>query len=194
MHKFSLPSKKLFLVLFAGILMFSLVGSNTLAQENPTQETSTKSAIIEYDLAFPGILPDNPIYKLKVLRDKLSIMFISDPYKRTQFYLLQADKGILATAMLIDKNKIALANETALKAENNITLLSNELYRFTQKPEPAFFDKLRTASLKHQEILSSLIERLPENERKTLKDVLYFSKSNLRTIEKFQNKKYYNRP
>ncbi len=121
------------------------------------------------------------------------MVLISDPSKRSQFYLLQADKGILAAAILVDKNKVDLANETALKAENNITLLANELYRFPQKPNAEFFNKLTNASLKHQEVLNSLITRLPEDKQKTLKTVLYFSKNNLQTIQRFQSKKYYSK-
>lgn len=174
--------------------LFSITSAQGKEIMTSTEEmASTSSAKIEYDLAFPGILPDSPLYKLKVLRDKFSMILIGDPYKRSEFYLLQADKGILAAAILIDKNKVELANETALKAENNITLLANELYRFNEKPEPEFFNKLKTASLKHQEVLNSLIERLPEDKQKTLKIVVDFSKANARTIEKFQNKKYYSK-
>ena len=191
MSRLNLLIRKAFPLLFVGIFLFLFLGSSVLAQEKSMMMETTASAKIDYNLAFPGMLPDNPLYKLKVLRDKLSAILINDPYKRTEFYLLQADKGILAAAILVDKNKIDLAGKTALKAENNITLLANEFYRFVQKPEPAFFNKLKTASLKHQEVLNSLIQRVPENERQAFKDVLYFSKSNLRTIEKFQNKKFF---
>lgn len=190
MNRFGLLA--VFIILLSLFSVTSTYGKGLAEDKSETEQgTATVSAKIEYNLAFPGILPDHPLYKLKVLRNKISSILIGDPYKRTEFYLLQADKGILATAMLVDKNKIELANETALKAENNITLLSNELYRFSEKPQPEFFNKLKTASLKHQEVLVSLIKRLPDNQQKTLKQVLYFSESNLQTIERFQNKKFY---
>lgn len=198
MLKFN-SSKQLGLLVFVLIFtLFFLSGSlsrqRVYAEENQMEvKSSTPEAKIEYDLAYPGILSDNPLYKLKVLRDKISIFLLNDPYKRSDFYLLQADKGILATAMLVDKNKIDLSGKTALKAENNMTLLTFELHRFSQKPNVEFFNKLKTASLKHQEILNSLIKRVPQDQQKTLKTVLYFSKINLKTIEKFQNKKYYNK-
>lgn len=183
-------------ILFFALFTFFFVSTAAAQQnlmENQSSDVKVEPAKIDYNLAFPGMLPDNPLYKIKVLRDKISMILISDPYKRTDFYLLQTDKGILATAILVDKNKIELAEKTALKAENNMTLLANELYRFQQKPDAKFFDKLRTASLKHQEVLDSLINRLPNSQQKTLKEVLYFSKSNLRTIERFQNKKFYSK-
>lgn len=153
---------------------------------------ASKSAVIKYDLAYPGILPDNPLYKLKVLRSKIIEFLINDPSKKIGLYLLQADKGILATAILVDKNKINLAGDTALKAENNMTLLTYELYKLKQKPGSDFIQKLKTASLKHQEVLSSLINRLHKSEQSTLITVLNFSKTNLQTIERFEKKKFKN--
>lgn len=175
------------------VVVMGFAGNSYAQQETVTQLPSTTSVKIDYYLSYPGILPDNPLYKLKVLRDRVSAMLISDPSKRVEFYLLQADKGILATAMLIDKNKVNLANETALKAENNMTLLTYELGKFTQKPESSFVARLKLASLKHQEVLQSLADRLPENEQATLIAVINFSKTNLQTIEKFEKKKFYTR-
>lgn len=151
-------------------------------------EESVQSTIIKYDLAYPGILPDNPLYKLKVIRDKITAVLITDPYKKTDFYLLQTDKGILAGAMLIDKNKIDLALQTILKAEHNYTLLTQQLYKFRQKPDASFFINLKTASLKHQEILASLIKRVPEKNKQAFANIVYFSQENLQTIEDYRIK------
>lgn len=183
------------LILFAFSLFFVV---SSFAQQPSSMETvsidsKTEVVKIKYDLAFPGILPDNPLYKLKVLRDKINIMLITDPYKRIEFYLLQADKGILATAILIDKNKISLAEQTALKAEHNMTLITYELKRLSDKPDNELFEKLKTASKKHQEVLSTIIERVPSENHKTFNTVTNFSKVNLQTIEKLQSKKYYSK-
>ena len=180
--------KKLLFLLIFFVLTFYLAG-DMHAQK---MQGSTASAIIEYDLAFPGILPDNPLYKLKVLRDKISSYLISDPQKKIEFYLLQSDKGILASAILIDKGKIKLAQDTLLKAENNLTLITYELKgRFYEKPKPELFQKLKLASLKHQEVISSFIKRVPQENKKTFETVLEFSKSNLETIKRVQNRKYF---
>lgn len=149
---------------------------------------SSPAARIQYDLAYPGILPDNPLYKLKLLRDKITSFLITDPKKRVEFYLLQADKGILATAMLIDKKNIMLAEQTVLRAEHNMTLLNNEFPRMPKKPDNALFAKLKTASLKHQEVLNSLIERLPKDKQKTFEQVLEFSIRNSKMVEKYEKR------
>lgn len=179
---------KIFAISF--FILFFLFNSNILhAQEASTSAITAK--YIDYNLAFPGILPDHPLYKLKVLRDKISVFLINDPKKRIDFYLLQTDKGMLATAMLIDKNKFKLAEETALKAEHNMTLLTYEIKRVSKRPGDEVFEKLKTASLKHQEVLASLANRVPSENQETLIRVLNFSKTNLQTIEKLQSKRYY---
>lgn len=177
--------KKIYLLISIVLFTFMLFADTVRANEAAT------SATIKYDLAFPGILPDNPFYKLKVIRDRISIRLISDVNKKIEFYLLQADKGIFATAMLVDKNKIKLANETALKAENNMTLLTFRLKELSKKPNSGLFKKLITASLKHQEVLTTLANRVSPDNRDTLIKVINFSKTNLQTIEKLQSKKYY---
>lgn len=180
----------LFFIFSLALLLIIYSGNLASAQElTPTLTPgtqATQSPIIKYDLAYPGILPDHPLYKLKVLRDKISVALINNPQKRIEFYLLKTDKGILATAMLVDKNKIALAEETALKAENNYTLLTNELYNLPKKPDSRFFKKLKDASLKHQEVLNSLLKRVPQNKRKTFEIVIDFSKRNWQTVEEYQ--------
>ena len=172
------------------LLMFfsltSVVDANKEMSLEMEGKQITSSAAIKYDLAFPGILPDHPLYKLKVLRDRVSTSLISDPQKKINFYLLQADKGILAAAMLIDKNKIELAKETTLKAENNMTLLTYGLGNLPNKANDSLFARLKTASLKHQEVLKSILNRVPEKDKKQLQTVIDFSKRNWKTIEDFQ--------
>jgi hypothetical protein len=178
--------KEKILILFFSLLLIA-GAKNVYAQQPINDPTPTPSPIyIKYDLAYPGILPDNPFYKLKVLRDKISLALITDPLKKMDYLLLQADKGILATAMLVDKNQISLAETTALKAENNYTLIANELNYLSKKPKNELFTKLETASKKHQEVLTDLLKRIPKNKQKTFLQVIDFSKRNLETIRLYR--------
>lgn len=175
----------LFFSFFVGLILISnFVKAH--AQEEILSPTPVPISYVQYDLAFPGMLPDNPLYKLKVLRDKITAASILNPLKKIDFYVLQTDKGILATAMLIDKNKIDLAQETALKAENNFTLISTQLYMLPKKPNKDFFKRLETAGLKHQEVLRSIIKRVPKDKQKVFENVIGFSERNLQTIEKYR--------
>lgn len=187
MNKFN--ALKVFILFLVVFSVFLITGHPTGAQELITPEPTIAAmpAVVKYDLAYPGILPDHPLYKLKVLRDKISEALILDPLKKIEFYLLQADKGILASAILVDKNKIDLAAQTALKAENNYTLLAGELNNLLKRPNKSFFDKLETANLKHQEVLQKLSERVPQDKKKIFDQVINFAKSNLQTVEAYKN-------
>lgn len=170
---------------FAILVCFFIQPAAAQEQENTPTPTPTPT-FIKYYLAYPGMLPDSPLYKLKILRDRVSLTIISDPQKKVDFYLLQTDKGILATAMLVDKKKIELAKETALKAEHNFTLLTYQLNTLPKKPNDAFFEKLKVASLKHQEVLNSLIKRVSSKDAKTFQAVIDFSKRNWQTVEEYR--------
>lgn len=167
----------------------ALTPTPTKAQDTQATSSATPSAIVQYNLAFPGMLPDNPLYKLKVLRDKIMLALTNDPMKKIDFFLLQADKGILAAAMLVDKNKVDLASETAFKAEHNYTLLAQELWNLPKKPDEAFFKRLETAALKHQEVLASLIKRVPDDKRNPFEQVLDFSKRNWESVKEYRDQR-----
>lgn len=166
------------------LLMF-LYTQSAGAQDDQLTPQPTPTPI-RYDLAFPGILPDHPLYKLKVLRDKISLRFIDSSQQKVTFYLLQADKGILATAMLVDKGNYPLAAATLLKAEHNMTMLVGELYRFDRPPATELLEKLKTASLKHLEVISVLALRVPKEEKKSFAAVADFSVRNRISIEDYR--------
>lgn len=180
--------------LFFLIFLFLTLIPKAYTQSEEKKLTPTPDAqlnqqkTIKYELAYPGILPDHPLYKLKVLRDRISVSLMSEPQRKINYYLLQTDKGVLATAMLVDYGKADLAQTTALKAEHNYTILVNEVKKTLKKPEPDVFQKLKTASSKHQEVLNSIIKRVPAEKQKTFKTVLDFSKRNLKSIEMMEKR------
>jgi len=172
-----------------------IVSSITFAQETGqnlntiASEPASQSAVIEYNLAFPGILPDHPLYKLKTLRNKVFLALIANPQKKTDWLLRETDKGILAAAMLIDKQKYALAIQTAYKAEHNYTLITYEMKKMLIRPDDEYFLNLKLAALKHQEVLRSLLTRVPEEKQKDLRTIIEFSERNWDTLAKQQMKK-----
>ena len=73
-----------------------------------------------YELPYPGMLPDNPLYFLKVIRDNLTAFFISKPLAKATFDLLQSDKEVEASYLLVtrEQGKGELALKTFSQAEN----------------------------------------------------------------------------
>ncbi len=189
--------KKLFIV-FSIIVLPLFVTESVFAQGQSTEITTvptsadkqltvTPSPVIPiktYQLAFPGLLPDNPLYKLKLLRDKITAFFIKDPQKKVAFYLLQTDKGIAMVPMLVDKKELELAKTTALKAENYYTMIMFVYKGNGTKPDSKTYQKLLQAADMHQQVLVGLLPKLKDNDKKVIEQVINFSKTNVNELKK----------
>jgi len=177
-----------FFIIISTIFIFLVSPFAVLAENN----VSTSSANINYLLAWPGILPDNKLYKLKVLRDKIIRVFIKDPVKKIEYDLLLADKTINAANILNEKGNNKLAKETLYKGENNFTNLVDDYrraYWFHYKIPKRLDDKIKQASLKHQEIISKMIVKASGDDKKSFEEVLEFSKRNSQELINLKLKK-----
>lgn len=183
--------KSLMLVLLAlgfgfGIVIFStLQVSNklVLAQTGIDEEASESAkpeeikpvmaTQVDYYLPYPGILPDHPLYWLKMFRDKIMIGMTKD-LTRVEKLLLYADKRVGAAEVLIKGGKIELGVTTATKAEKYLeeAVLDYEKLTKAGKGIPELQDKLSKATLKHEEMLKGLLERLPDQLKPTLDEAI----------------------
>lgn len=151
-----------------------------------------KVLAVEYSLAWPGILPDSKIYKLKVLRNKIIYRIILNPVKKVEFDLLMADKTIYASKLLVDKGEIVLSKDTALKGENYYSMLVQDYNHALLKGRkiPSSLDrKITLAAIKHQEIFADLESKVSERNKETFKIVNNFSKINYQFIVGLRNPK-----
>ena len=151
--------RNLFLVV-TSIAILGLVTVVVSAQikAETAKENSKKHS--EYPLPYPGILPGNPLYQVKMVRDKVFETLIVDPLKKADFYLLQADKRLAAGESLINKGHNQLGEETISKAEKYL-LLSVELTKEAQKKgkdTKDLTDRLARAWDKHEEVLADLTQ------------------------------------
>jgi len=115
---------------------------------------------IEYQLPYPGILPDNPLYKLKALRDKIIGFLISDPLKKTDFDILQADKRYNAALYLFrqDAEKEMIISDTISKADNYFHEALDQINLAKTQGEDIndFVKKASLSNKKHTEVLHEL--------------------------------------
>jgi hypothetical protein len=133
-----------------------------LAQE-PVASVSAQR--IEYILPYPGILPDHPLYFLKSLRDRILNIAISNPIKKTEFYLLMADKRLAMGELLMEQGKQEIAYSTITKAEKYRAQAVETFIKIkvSQKDNVAsLLDKLLAASYKHSEVITRLAQKNPD--------------------------------
>lgn len=182
MKKISLIS----FILIALFIYYFIFISNINGQNKKSSDSSTLS----YSLAWPGILPDSKIYKLKVLRDKIIAKMIISPIKKIEFDLLMADKTIYASKLLIDKGEVILAKDTALKGENFFSILVNDYNKAVSShlKIPRDLDtRIDLAALKHQEVFNSIINLVNDKDNKTFEITNNFSKTNYKMILEIRN-------
>lgn len=138
-----------------------LVNSNLMFGQESVQSSQVDpnvSSEVEYQLPYPGILPDNSLYFLKAFRDKVVGFLISDPLKKAEFKLLEADKRLNAGVYVFEKGKPDLAESTISKGENYF----EEAIREAKSAKAQGMDvsdisrKLFTAADKHGEVISVL--------------------------------------
>ena len=155
--------KIIILLMFAGLLFLS----------------STKMFAQEYLLPYPGMLPDHSLYKIKVLRDKVTLLLMRDPIKRAAKHLQMADKELFAALKLAEKDNMALAQQTAFKAEHHMTLLVGEIAKAVYYSNREFprdlAQRSHQATLKHQELLAGMMARAKEDEQEAFQTIKEFS-------------------
>lgn len=145
-----------------------------------------------YTLPWPGMLPDHPLYVLKVARNKLIQKMIYSPVKRIEFDLLMADKTLYASRMLMDKGEQKLAAATALKGENYMSILVSDYRTAIEKKiavPHALDQKIDEAHAAHQELIAYLIAHAQISEKEVYGQVDYFSKTNFDALRALRLKK-----
>lgn len=150
-------------------------------------QNATPSALkhVEYDLPYPGILPDSPLYFLKALRDNILFVFITDPLKKSEYNLLMADKRLASSKSLIDNKKYDLAITTLSKSGNyfdKAVQLAAEIKR-QGKNADNILDKLLISSQKHQEIIFQMSQKTTGDTRYNLEILQLRSKTFQETVE-----------
>lgn len=145
-----------------------------------------------YELPWPGILPDNRLYKLKVLRDKVIYRMILSPVKKVEFDLLMADKTIYASKLLVEKGELALARDTALKGENYYSMLVQDYNRAlleNKKISPALDQRITLAHFAHVRIFKELESKVSDGDKDVFQITAKFSEINYQFIVGLRNPK-----
>lgn len=176
--------KKIILTIISFLIILSSPLTLIHAQQPADAPVASPSPTMEYKLPYPGMLPDNALYKLKVLRDKIMLVLIQNPDKKAEYHLLLANKQLLMSKMLVDKGNIPLARETALKGENQITLMTFVFKKANRKPQSKFLDEVNLASMKHQELLREIIGKVSGDDAITFSTVLEFSRRNADELQR----------
>lgn len=162
-----------FILIFQIFLLIPFA-SIVLAQTpvpNP-DSMATDSAVMEveedvqYELTYPGMLPDNPLYFLKTFRDAVVKFLIADSLKKAEFNVLTANKRAYAALLLAEKDKSQLALDTLSKSNNYLYEAVVSLRKAKEKKMNigSVLDKLDKSVKKHEQVFSrQIMPIMPES-------------------------------
>ena len=158
-----------------------VVSQNTTTATAPSEVVSpTPTPAEEYALPYPGVLPDNPLYFLKTLRDRIMEWLVTDPIRKIDFYVLQSDKDLNAGIMLKDANKMSyiptVLNQSLAEMGKAITLASSSQNAGKEALTGAV-DHISKSIAKHEEVLTGLAAQASDIEKGTYETLLAKVKS-----------------
>jgi hypothetical protein len=131
---------------------------------------------INYYLPYPGMLPDHPLYRIKMVRDRIWFWLTPDLVKKSELFLLAADKRLGAGKVLIEGNKPALGITTLWKSEKYLERAVETVFLAKEKDLKVgqLTENLKTASLKHEEVLIELKEKVNGEGKTAIEEIIIF--------------------
>ena len=165
---------------FRNSLAFILLRNN-LQNKNYLGDTGIKLGNSVYYVPMPSIPPDNFLYKVIKVRDKIADWLLIGQINKIKYELLMANRLIYSSLLLADKGNISLAKEFALKGENHFTILTTYWYGGDISKE--LVKEVKDASSMHREILTKIIGKVKEKDKTIFKQVFDFSVRNEKQID-----------
>lgn len=160
------------IVVAVSIFLFSSLSvfAQTIDITESAAPTSAMSKKVRYELPYPGILPDSPLYFLKAARDRVISLLISDPLKKAEFNLLQADKRVNSGVYLVNKNKDELGISTISKG---INYFDEALERLSVAGDEGsdikpLSERMYAASQKYEEVIDEIYEDIDALQKEQL--------------------------
>ena len=155
------PMYKIFSGIFCGfviLLLTTVVIAKEIEMSPSSSSQPTPQPAVEYILPYPGLLPDNPLYPFKAVRDRILGIMTINPVKRVEFNLLMADKRLQMGIFLSEKGKEKLAETTIAKGEKYLFVSAQEMAVLKPREDglQGMLDRLNKAIIKHREAITQL--------------------------------------
>lgn len=140
---------------------------------------------VKYYLPYPGILPDHPLYSLKMVRDRIWLWLTMNSSKKVELLLLFANKRIGAGKALVEGGKTDLGITTIEKGEKYLERAVEALDKMEEGKEvKSLASQIKQATLKHEEIILSLEEGLEGETKSALEKLLTYTKGVKERLDK----------
>jgi hypothetical protein len=177
--------RKAILALFF-VLFFTFTTTIPVLSQAPI---SVGESSVIYELPYPGILPDHPLYFVKQLRDNLLEFLTRDNLKKAELYLLTSDKHLVMSTQLANKDKHELAINTLRKGERyfqKIVPILQASKKQGVRPSDDLMRQIQNSSIKHRDTIEEFMSSFPQGNSETLSEILELNKDTYAQIEKIK--------
>lgn len=155
--------KKYLALFFISLTIFLSLPSFYLIAQSQSIELREPSVV--YNLPYPGLLPDHPLYVFKKTRDNILVFATRDTMKKAQLYLLLSDKHIAMAVELENKGKDQQAFEQLQEAEALFVQIPPLLETSKEQgvsPTGDFMQTLFLSNAKHQQVITQVIKNITD--------------------------------
>lgn len=139
---------------------------------------SSGSAVVRLQELFNRpILPDHPLYPLKMMRDRLRIVF-TPPFSRTFLDIELANERLLSAQQLLKRHKVGLSLTTVTKGEKYLLLAVGYLPQVPKGEHYNAVQNLNNTIIAHKEALQ-LMEATMRGDQRAVIDQLILQLSSI---------------
>ncbi|MEX1052244.1 MAG: DUF5667 domain-containing protein [Patescibacteria group bacterium] len=180
-------TRKLIVPTLIGFILFLTIPILYLA--NYSQTITTEDQKVVYELPYPGILPDHPLYFFKAIRDKILDFSTRDKLKKVDLYILFSDKRARMAQLLSDKGKMDQAITTMSKSEKYFLKIPKLLIQSKEQgeaPKNELIDRVKASNKKHREVIQELLKTAPEGEQYRITEILMINENSQNDLENLQ--------
>lgn len=120
-----------------------------------------------YELPHPGMLPDNPFYVVKNIRDQIMLWSTQDLHEKAQVKLLQSDKRMGSALELAKKGKHKMTVETLVEGEEmfmEVPIMLEQLVENGEKPRAQFLEEAIQSNARHRAAIEEVMLSLPQGD------------------------------
>lgn len=179
-----------------GILLVSIFDASVITYPDSEAKTASSGGCdipnINYYLPPAGrVIPDNPLWKIKALRDRIWFEITPSHLRKAQLALLFADKRLVMAQTLYEKGETSLALVTLTKAEKYLPIALHEesIARNQGVDTNAFLMQMSLASLKHKEIVEEMMQLVPDSDKATVAQNEVYANEMYKTVSEVLNSK-----
>lgn len=139
------------------------------------KEVSVEAEQVEYTLPYPGILPDNPLFFIKNIRDSFWGFLTRDYHKKAELMLLFSDKRVAMASELSEKGKWELAADSLEQSESDFKKAISAVAQAKKQgngPPGDFVQTLKLSNAKHRQVIETLLKETPQGSGTNLQTTL----------------------